>query len=119
MNKQHSHTCCVSCVYPPSLPVQVILPLALTVVKQQQELAAAAAKPQMKPGSASSVVGVGRDMMPPECVDLIPKGEPNQLTARQQTASCTLTAAVTSAAAAARAQSSATHLEQWPKLQGL
>jgi len=53
--------------------VQVILPLALTVAKQQQELAAAAAaKPTMKPGAAVSVAG--RDTTPPECMDMIPKG---------------------------------------------
>lgn len=46
--------------------------MTLTVVRQQHELASGV-KPQIKPGSVAAAVG--RDMMPPECADLIPKGD--------------------------------------------
>jgi hypothetical protein len=55
--------------------LQVILPLALTIVKQQQEIdALSTPKPGIKSSAAAAVAG--RDPTPPECIDMIPKGVP-------------------------------------------
>lgn len=53
--------------------LQVILPLTLTIVKQQEELdALSTPKPGIKSSAAAAVAG--RDPTPPECIDMIPKG---------------------------------------------